>query len=183
MKTRLYITPQSTINELWVNTPDIDATPNTTKCPIPQSMVHPLDTLKTNVPMKFYESIGIGIDIVTETVFNYPYPYLSEKIVWPILHNRPFLFVGAPFTLNFLHSKGFKTFSPLINESYDNEIDPNKRFIMLSNEISKLCDYTLQEIKELILSYQDICDHNFTIIKNLKKTEISQLKNRLNDYN
>ena len=57
--------------------------------------------------------------IVTETLFYEFGNYLSEKTWKPIAHLHPFIFVGRPGMLKFLHSLGFKTFSEYWDESYD----------------------------------------------------------------
>ena len=180
MKTRIYTNPPTTVNEKWINTPLIDAEPRILPR-VPPAFGIPTDTLNDNVYMHFYETLGIGIDIVTETVFNYPYPYLSEKVCWPILHKRPFVLVGAAHTLELLHHKGFKTFSPTIDETYDTVDDAQKRFGMLTTEIHKICKLSLPDVKNVLLSFKDVCEQNFHTLKALKNNELNQLKASLND--
>ena len=52
------------------------------------------------VQAPFYKKIGV--DIVAETVFEYPYPFLTEKTYRPIASLRPFILVG-PYTVSYTH--------------------------------------------------------------------------------
>jgi hypothetical protein len=56
---------------------------------------------------------------------------LSEKIFKPISNLQPFLVIGDYLTLAELKKLGFKTFSPFIDESYDNERDSYKRMELI----------------------------------------------------
>ena len=45
--------------------------------------------------------------------------YTTEKTMKPMANLRPFVLLGAPGGLAILRSLGFRTFAPLINETYD----------------------------------------------------------------
>lgn len=100
------------------------------------------------------------LDLVTETVFNYPYPFISEKVMRPIVIGRPFLLFGAPGTLEWLHDLGFQTFDQYWSEQYDNIIDPNDRFIELCNIIKSINNYSITECQNMLTSMQAILAHN-----------------------
>jgi hypothetical protein len=96
------------------------------------------------------------IHIVTETQFEQnTSPFMSEKTFRPILNLQPFIMLGNARTLNTLRILGFKTFHPFIDESYDNELDPVKRFAMIAEEIKKLGSMSIEEIHEWFLSIKD----------------------------
>lgn len=44
-----------------------------------------------------------------------------------MIQYHPFIVYGSPFTLKSLRELGFKTFSPFIDESYDETISPFRR--------------------------------------------------------
>ena len=80
------------------------------------------------------------LSIVTESIFfqirengnnepeaEFPTGYLSEKIWKPIGHCQPFILAGPAKSLEYIKSLGFKTFSPFIDERYDDCIDDDKR--------------------------------------------------------
>ena len=87
------------------------------------------------------------IHIVTETQFEQnASPFMSEKTWRPILNLQPFIYLGNPLALNTLRKLGFKTFEPFINESYDVETDPVKRFSLIEQEIKKFANMNIQDI-------------------------------------
>ena len=108
----------------------------------------------------------------------------SEKIWKPITNFQPFIYLDDIGALKKLREYGFKTFSPFIDESYDNEIDPYKRFKMIEKEINKLCNKPIEEIHEWYWSIVDILKHNYyyfykTFIPKLKNKLIEDIKNTL----
>lgn len=62
----------------------------------------------------------------------------SEKEAKPIVAKRPFVIVGTMHHLKAFRDLGFKTFSPVIDESYDQEPDFEKRVNMLLDSMLKL---------------------------------------------
>ncbi len=102
----------------------------------------------------------IFVDLVTETVFNYPYPFISEKIIRPIVLGRPFILFGAPGTIKWLHDLGFRTFDNYWDESYDAVQDPNQRFAQLCKLIETINDLKIDSCQEILKSMQDILIHN-----------------------
>lgn len=132
----------------------------------------------SNMQPDFYQFIGL--DIVAETVFDYPYPYVSEKTFRPMSCKRPFILVGPPNTLNFLHSLGFKTFSHIINESYDSIIDPEKRLFAIIDEIKKFVNSPISSIIDIVKECEPILNHNFQNLLNFEENELTKIKNILN---
>ena len=73
---------------------------------------------------------------------------------------QPFIYIGCPGALRVLKDWGIKTFSPFINESYDDEYDPIKRFNMIEKEIKKLNDMPIQQLHDWYYSIKDILIFN-----------------------
>ena len=71
------------------------------------------------------------IELVTETETNFF--FITEKTIKPIRAGIPFVIVGCRHYLKKLKQLGFKTFSPYIDESYDNEPDTNRRIQLACN--------------------------------------------------
>lgn len=90
--------------------------------------------------------------VVTETVF-YPEKdndssiFFTEKTYKPIICNHPFILVGRPGALKKLKEFGYKTFSPYIDERYDEIEDDKERLIAIANEIERLSsvEYLFEE--------------------------------------
>lgn len=99
--------------------------------------------------------------VVAETVFYDEKLHLTEKIFKPISVRRPFILVAAPGNLAYLKSYGFKTFDRWIDESYDNEKDPDRRIEMIVTELEKLCKLTDRELVEMHREMEEILDYNF----------------------
>ena len=110
--------------------------------------------------------------IVTETVFYDSKLHLTEKIFKPIVARRPFFLVAAPGNLAYLKSYGFLTFDRWIDESYDNEQDPDQRIVKIVAEIERICQMTPDEINCMFNDMQSILDYNFTWFYNGFKRHI-----------
>ena len=69
--------------------------------------------------------------------------------------------------MNELKKLGFKTFHPYIDESYDKEVNANKRFSMIETEIDKLCSMSKQEIHDWYWSMEEVYKHNYNHLHNV----------------
>jgi len=180
MKHRIYTKPFTRINENWNTYGELNTLPTDEKYSdniITGSANGHHINRHNDIVKDFYQLIGI--DIVTETVFDYKYPRISEKIIRPIINKRPFLVVGAPNTLKFLCSKGFQTFAPFINEDYDQIVDPVYRMKFLLDEITRLTQMPIDKIKDFVLEYTPILNHNFNILKDLEQQELKSISKLL----
>jgi len=181
MNVRIYTKPLTFINESWNVRGEIDSAPRN------DCYVDSLIKGKANDHLQdlsllqndFYRKIGI--DIVAETVFDYPYPQITEKTIRPLINKRMFIIVGAPGILKFLHSQGFKTFHPFINEEYDTIVSPVKRLKFIFNEINRLCDLSIDEIQEGVLQYTCELNYNFDLLKNLEQQDLIFLNEKLSN--
>jgi hypothetical protein len=170
-------------NDRWITTPLVNATPVSEIVSDP--MIETIQYITTgdaniavnNTQPEFYKNFGI--DIVAETVFNNPYPFITDKTIRPIACKRMFIIAGPSGTLGVLHSKGFKTFTPFINEEYDQVKDNTEWFCMLTTEIKRICEMTIEEIKDACYRYSNRLEHNFSILQNLTSVEIEHLKKSL----
>lgn len=95
----------------------------------------------------------------------------TEKTWKAIFCKKPFIVAAAPYFLKDLKKMGFKTFSPFIDESYDNEEDNKKRAKMIVNESKRICNLSQEEYSEILFNCDEIVKHNFNILKKLH-TEI-----------
>lgn len=109
----------------------------------------------------FYKNSFCGV--VTETVYDYPYSNISEKILLPVANRRPFILVAAKESLKAFKSLGFKTFDLLWDETYD-ELNANERMYCILKIISKINQTPLNELKDMLYSIRDILDHNYKLL-------------------
>lgn len=95
---------------------------------------------------KYYQDSYINI--TCESHVNGPI-FFSEKIWKPILNHQPFIVVGQPGFLVQLHKLGFQTWSPWIDESYDDIPDPTVRQALIFHEISRLVQLSLEQLQQM----------------------------------
>ncbi len=97
---------------------------------------------------------------VAETLIpkNDVFSAFSEKEAKPIVAKRPFIIVGSKGHLKAFRKLGFKTFSPVIDESYDDEPNKIKRFNMILDAMDKL---TEQDPQEVYKKLQAVLDYNY----------------------
>jgi hypothetical protein len=86
---------------------------------------------------------------------------LCEKTFKAIQKKHPFILMQPVKNLPLLHGMGYKTFDGLIDESYDNEADDNKRMRMIVSEIERLCNLSDTELETFLTEAKKIVDHNF----------------------
>ena len=93
-----------------------------------------------------------------------PNVFLSEKIWKSIRVGHPFIVVGNPGTLTELHNLGFKTFGDWWDESYDEEINLEKRIKKISKVLIKLSKLSILELKNLRRDLRDTVEFNQNLI-------------------
>ena len=123
------------------------------------------------------DTLSLGLfHIVTETIFYENKLHLTEKIFKPIVARRPFLLLAAAGNLKYLKKYGFLTFDKWIDESYDDEIDPDKRILKVVGEIKRLSNLPKTELDKLYEERQPTLEHNFKwFYKDFKKIIITEL--------
>lgn len=89
----------------------------------------------------------------------------TEKVLKCFLHGHPFVIIGLPGTLSLLQDLGFITFGSIIDESYDNEVNDEKRLSMCLKEIDKLNSYNINELKNIYNNLMPILHHNYQTYK------------------
>lgn len=83
--------------------------------------------------------------------------FLTEKLYKSILAGAPFIMLGGPGYYDHLHELGFQTFHGLIDESFDQEDDEDRRIAMITQEIKKLCN---SDLDKFLADAKEICLHN-----------------------
>jgi hypothetical protein len=122
----------------------------------PNDLLAPVNTLMQNVFCR----------IVTETNFERPYQNFSEKTVDTIRLGKPFVLVAPYRTLTLLKELGFKTFDKWWDESYDTQINPEKRLRKIIKVIDKISDLSYTELNQMYEDMQPVLEHNLTNLNN-----------------
>lgn len=122
---------------------------------------------------KMYEHTYFSV--ISETIFFTNYrnwedsAFLSEKTFKAILFKHPFILVATPNTLKYLKAIGYKTFSPVIDESYDSIEDNTLRMIAIVKEINRLCKLEGPALESYLKYCREICDYNFKVFTEKKQ--------------
>ena len=94
---------------------------------------------------KMYENTAMSIvaetnDVGVPNVITTEQFWITEKLCRPIYNYHPFVVLSTPYFLRKLRRLGYKTFDTIIDESYDNEIDPYKRLDMALDAAKQLAN-------------------------------------------
>jgi hypothetical protein len=101
--------------------------------------------------------IDTYFSVVTETVFDYPYSFRTEKIWKPIAMGHPWIAVANAGYYRDIRNLGFKTFGHLIDESFD-QIDNNQdRIERISQLVEELCQ---QDLASFLKECYTVCKYN-----------------------
>jgi hypothetical protein len=111
------------------------------------------------VPIEIYNQSAYSI--VAETATINDYNFYTEKIIKPILAKRLFICFSSVNYLKNLRSLGFKTFDNVIDESYDQEVNPDIRFQKAFDQVLYLCN---QEQTIILDQIKEITEHNYNLL-------------------
>jgi hypothetical protein len=106
--------------------------------------------------------------------------FISEKTFKPIACMHPFIVFGNRGSLKELRSMGYKTFSPFINEEYD-DLPTFERMDAIIAEIKRI-DAIPDKFKWLY-SMKDILEHNYKLLHSTKDIAPSAHTSVFNYYN
>lgn len=95
--------------------------------------------------------------LVTETVFEYPYSFRTEKIAKPLAIGHPFIVASNAGYYRDLHNLGFQTWGNLIDESFDSITDNAQRLERIVKEVEWLCSQDLAKFAE---EAYNVCKYN-----------------------
>lgn len=114
-------------------------------------------------------------NIVTETHYhpifqNHHHIFLSEKMWKPIVCKQAFIVIGPKYTLKYLKSLGFLTFSCIINESYDSEDEDTRLFSAIDALAEAQKKYSVAQMNSMT---KEIRKHN---LKNFVKIQKEMIK-------
>lgn len=109
------------------------------------------------VPEDFVNS---AFSIVLETLFDDSRIHLTEKILKSIACGHPFILASTCGSLQYLKSYGFKTFSPWIDESYDDEPNSLIRLQKIIHVMKQLQSMLKDDLDKLTKAVYEIAEYN-----------------------
>lgn len=110
-----------------------------------------------DIYLKAEPYIDTYFSVVTETVFEYPYSFRTEKIWKPIAIGHPWIVAANYGYYRDLRKLGFKTFDHLIDESFDLIENNNDRIVRIAETVEDLCK---SGASEFLQAAKDICKYN-----------------------
>ena len=152
------------IDELASRLPLVLDTPDFSKFPMESSLS---DTIQ------FYNDSLIHV--IAETNFYTNIVHITEKTMKPIMYKQPFIFVGPAYSIKYLKDIGFKTFSHLWDESYDEEEDHDKRMNMILDLLERLNSLPDSEKLTISMICSTIVKHNYDLLQNMQWKELTNL--------
>jgi hypothetical protein len=92
--------------------------------------------------------------------------YFSEKTFKPIIMGHPFILVARPKSLYYLKKLGYQTFSPYINEHYDDIENNGDRLLAIVEEVNRIHNLTNDEKVNWLKNVMPIAIHNREVLRN-----------------
>jgi hypothetical protein len=123
--------------------------------------------------------IDTYFSLVTETVFNYPYSFRTEKIWKPIAMGHPWIAVANQGYYRDMHNLGFKTFGHVIDESFDTIEDNQKRLQRIATVVTDLCT---QDLAEFLQECYNMCKYNQQHLAELRTIVRKELPARFTQF-
>ena len=117
--------------------------------------------------------------LVTETIFDYPHTFRTEKIWKPVLMAHPFVVAANPGYLRDLRNAGFQTFHTLLDEGYDQIDCPHYR---IERIIDTVRDISRQGAADFWEASRDICKYNQQYLVEYNQQQRVALPGKLLEY-
>lgn len=113
----------------------------------------------------------------TETYCGDDRMFLTEKTFKPMRLGMPFMTIANVGTLDYLKELGFRTFGNWFDESYDTELDLDKRIAIIMNELKRLSTLGHDKIFSMRDEMKPILEHNKRLVeeKTYGKAEIEDV--------
>ena len=101
--------------------------------------------------------IDTYFSLVTETIFEYPYTFRTEKIWKPIAIGHPWIAVSNYGYYRDMHNLGFQTFGHVIDESFDSIENDQDRLERIAQVVEDLCQ---QDLASFLKECYNVCKYN-----------------------
>jgi hypothetical protein len=110
--------------------------------------------------------IDTYFSVVTETVFDYPYSFRTEKIWKPMAMAHPWIAVANQGYYRDLRNLGFQTFGHLIDESFDSIESSQDRIERIALIVEDLCR---QDLAKFLEECYTVCKYNQQHLVEMRK--------------
>jgi hypothetical protein len=117
--------------------------------------------------------------LVTETVFNYPYSFRTEKIWKPVAMGHPWIAVANCGYYRDIHNLGFRTFGHVIDEGFDVIENNANRLQRISQVVEDLCK---QDLANFLKECYNVCKYNQQHMAEMRTRVRSELPERFQQF-
>ena len=111
------------------------------------------------------------VNVITETLTMQDVVFITEKTYKSIYTCQPFIIVGNANSLKKLKEYGFKTFDSWWDESYDDEIDFEKRMNKITKVLEDISNWSLEKCASIRKEMREILIHNYNQMLDTKELE------------
>lgn len=131
------------------------------------------------------------INLILETHFHdndisrSDFSIITEKTYKAMFYKKPFILISQANSLEVLKECGYKTFSHVIDESYDLIPSVPERLNAISNELLRLSNIDDKSFQYVIDSCQDNIEHNYNLMLSESLRNVPKefnIKNFFTDY-
>ena len=123
--------------------------------------------------------IDTYFSLVTETVFEYPYSFRTEKIAKPLAQGHPWICATSRGWYRDLRNLGFRTFDILIDESFDMIDDHQSRMDRIYQVVEDLCQ---QDLSSFLQACEPICKYNQQHLIEFQERHRDEFPNRFRQF-
>ena len=136
------------------------------------------NTVSYIVPWQIYANTKYSV--IAETKYSNDLFFLTEKTTKAMFAQRLFVVFSCKSYLENLRNLGFKTFSNIIDESYDNIEDPGQRIGAVVSIVEQLANLTHTQQQNMRRDLQHIVKHNFDhLFFELRPVVVAELTNNI----
>jgi hypothetical protein len=101
--------------------------------------------------------IDTYFSVVTETVYDYPYSFRTEKIAKPLAMGHPWICATSRGWYQDIQNIGFQTFNKIIDESFDLINNDQERMDRIITVVQDLCQ---QDLASFVKECYNVCKYN-----------------------
>jgi hypothetical protein len=117
--------------------------------------------------------------LVTETIYDYPGVFRTEKIWKPVSMSHPFIVASCTGYYQSFRDAGFRTFDHLIDESFDSESCPETRLKLI---VEQVADIIRNGAGAFATAAGDTCKYNAEHLREYNAAQRRQLPDNLLQY-
>jgi hypothetical protein len=117
--------------------------------------------------------------LVTETIFDYPYSFRTEKMAKPLAIGHPWIVASNQGFYRDMRNLGFQTFDSLIDESFDSIDNSQERMDRIVAVVNDLCQ---QDLTSFMQASESICKYNQQHLQHLSSNIKSEFADKFFNF-